>query len=340
MAAIPTKFVPGKTENAAPEIKSAIARVQSIAAAATQGTVMAPEKQKRVMAMVRMMAPVIDALIKNPGTAAAKTDRIEALTKIIDVCSTRAKEVIDAAGCQNLERQTWVQMQAFEMVARELATDWEKHGNIDETRVLCFDALKAATSGIEEHGLHWLENSGNITPIKNENDAVSRVRLSAIKAMAPLYSEIRVFSFWRDRIGQTAINILTRKLVEDISEIVASTANRFADQNGLEGDHRIMLWQSLTNRAFEIAASEYRKLANDTKVELNMVGTTGNDEEYNKKAKTEFRKSWATSDERLVGILSNRTRGNLHTLFELSHAFAENYETKMVDETASRVRAG
>jgi hypothetical protein len=288
--------------------------------------------EQQVLAMTRMLLPVISAMIANPGTASSSNERIDLISKIIDTSLSVSTAMADTI-CPVIAKQTWVKKQAFEFVAQYISSEWEKTGKIECEGLV--DAVNSATIGVQKHALDWLENSGNITPIKNEYDAVSRIRLSTIKAVAPLMESVQDFSFWIEKLDANAKEKMIKSMVDRVNEMVADTANKFSDQNGLAGDQRIMLWQSLISRAYTISNGEYNRLKTDVTSEIN--------NETDPASRIAIRKQCAINGiSHVVDVVMKRTESSMETLFGLSNAMADMFEksNKVSDDEKTGTQVG
>lgn len=254
-------------------------------------------RQRRTMNIVKSIMPIVRSIIVNPGAYATSAEKANAINSMTSM-ATDASALMMVEIAPDLMEKGWANAEAFGVCTDIIANEWQQNGSLDGARdLLNPEFVKLVASGmadVDAKSLKWLENSGNVPPIKNETDAATRIRISLLKAASPLIADIRAFSFWKQHLGSEETQKFTAGLVDQLANIAAENANRQADSYGMDADHRIMLWQGTIARAFEFAREEYRVLAQKA---LNEV-----DAALDGKAKGAVRRDWATDNKEDVTL--------------------------------------
>lgn len=315
----PKKFQPGTTGSISDAINSVVSGAMSSPAAEQAlsepaAKILREDAQKRRLALLRIASPIVGAVIHDPGMNPRNKDKVVALmSSMIDYAIDEARALL-ASSFADIGGRGWVKSQVFELVISHVAEEWRNNGKALQAGDFAA-VMDVVTKNENKRALDWLEKSGNTTPIRNENDAASRIRLSVIKSIGDLHSSISQFSFWGEKLNPEAKVSLEKSMVEKIGEIVAEEANVFSDSRGLSGESRVMLWQSLINRVFHIANEEYLLLSKEV---LRSVGETAEPS-----ARARLRKEWAGRMNHVADLVADRTRTSMKTLMMISNAFVD-----------------
>ena len=272
--------------------------------------------QKRVLGAWKAIFPVMRSIVINPGTASSAEARSKVLSAMIDKAE-RSSAVFIEGVAPELGNTGWARHQAFQVAAELMAAEWEKCASVEQASQLAedlgfFQRLKEHVAPAGPSAFDWLEKSGNVTPVKNEDDAVTRVRFSVAKSFAPFYADIIEFPFWKDRISQDAVEKLASRFVNDVSELAAKYANELADQNNIDPQNRMTLWQGTIVRAFGIAREEYRTLVREAQQALAKAETP----DQRKAVRIQWAKEFNVDD-----VVMTRTRASLSVF----HGIVEKY---------------
>ncbi len=260
--------------------------------------IFSPGYQQSFLGAFRCTAPMISAVISNPGIASSETARIDALSSLI-AHSLVVSDSIARECCPDISNYGWVRQQLLSLTSKMIGDEWKTTGgNVNFALSMAGIGLAVKDSGA--YALNWLDKSGNIPPVRNETDAASYIRLSVAKGYAPLFREIQEFSFWKNRIDKNAPLAIGKRLCAFVMEKSAHHANTLADANGINPEVRVMYWQSVIGRMFEMTLDVYKKAAHDAK---NAVEKT--DDLADRSA---IRKKFATSDHVLDDIEKDTER--------------------------------
>jgi len=252
--------------------------------------------QRRVLNTSKHIAPIVRAIITHPGSLADPQKKAEAINGMVQIASKASSRFMSDIA-PDLSGKGWANAAAFGVCASMVASEWEKNGSCDHAdQVLSPEFFRLITDSLtkDEHAIKWLESSGNVSPAKNESEAATMIRMSLLKGFAPLLADIQAFSFWNNLIGPSEVESLTRKMCDTLASVAAENANRTADQNGIDADMRIMLWQNTIARTFSFAREEYRALASRAFAEL--------DASPDAASRSVVRRKWAKSDEIVASV--------------------------------------
>jgi hypothetical protein len=264
-------------------------------------------RQRKLMNLSKSVAPIVSAIIVNPGSAAKAEEKASAIHRMTSLAMSSAEHLI-AEVAPDLAGRGWVGADAVRLCAQIIATEWKSSGSCDSAESLLssefFKHIGTAIDGADGIALEWMGVSGNIPPIRNEHEAATRIRLSVMKGFAPLMADIQVFSFWKNKIGDDAVAAFCKDLLQRIADLAAQSANTIADENGISDTDRITLWQSTISRSFEFAREEYRSSVNNV---FGLIDKAGIDE------KKEIRREYATSNI-ITDLIVKKTATSLRLL--------------------------
>lgn len=268
-------------------------------------------RQRRILNLVKSVMPIVRSIVVNPGAHASAADKANAINKMTRM-ATDASALLMAEVAPDLMEKGWANAESFRFCASIVGAEWQQSGSLDGANALLnhefVSMIAAGFADADAKALKWLELSGNTPPIKSETDAATRIRLSLLKAAAPLALDVHAFSFWRQHLGGDEVKRLIASLTDRLSAVAAENANRQADDYGMDADNRIMLWQGAIARSFEIAREEYRTLANKAMSEVDAAADS--------KAKSSIRKAWATGEKGDVATLVAKTADNMIRLLD------------------------
>lgn len=221
-------------------------------------------QQRRLMNMAKHVAPIISSIISNPGSSAKSADKAAAINKMVFLSLNSAVKLLRESAPE-LTDTGWANANAFGVCAKIVADEWQRGGSCEQTESLLtgkfFSDLSATLNSADAASFRWMETSGIEPPIRNESDAATRIRLTLSKSYAPLFMDVRSFSFWKNHIGERERDEMAKTLMDKLADVAARSANEIADANGICDSDRIVFWQSMIGRAFEFAREEYRTLA-------------------------------------------------------------------------------
>lgn len=268
-------------------------------------------RQRRILNLTKSVMPIVNSIIVNPGAHASATEKADAIRKMSDMAMAASALLLSKAA-PSLADKGWANADAFMFCASIIGSEWRQTGSLSGAEALLDPGFAGTIAGsladADEKSLKWLETSGNQPAIKNETEAATRIRLSLLKASAPLLLDVNSFSFWRQNIDKHEADKLAASLINNLSAVAAENSNRQADHYGMDADHRIMLWQGTIARVFEIAREEYRTLANRALSEV--------DGGIDKKAKSAIRKSWAIGEKGDIAMIVAKTADNMIRLLD------------------------
>lgn len=248
-------------------------------------------EQRRLINLSKSLFPIVSALITHPGQNAGATEKSVAINKMSNLAIKSSTMMIDVMA-SNMKDVAWINANSFRFCAGIIAKEWEETGDFNAVESLFtpefFEKIKQGMMGADDRTKAFLDSACMTIPVRNESDAIGHIRMSLSKAFVPLSIMIDSFSFWKDRLGESEKEAFKSSLFNKLADVAADNANRVADQNGIEAQNRIYLWQGTINRVFDFASETYQNLKNSA---LNEV----DDAKASNQSTSGIRKKWAVT---------------------------------------------
>lgn len=266
-------------------------------------------RQRRIMNVIKSIMPIMSAIISKPGSASTPQDKAAAINRMAGVAS-EASALLMSSVAPDMANRGWANAEVFGACASIIANEWHNSGDVNSSQALLdpvfIESISTGLADMDSKSLKWLESAAVMPPIKNESDAASRIRLSLLKASAPLLLDINEFSFWKQHLGETGR--FSENLINILASVAAENANRQADNYGMNADHRISLWQGTIARTFEIARGEYRMIATRAFAE--------SDGAPDAKIRNAIRRAWATDEKGDIVMMVSKTADTMLRLLD------------------------
>lgn len=221
----------------------------SLVVETSESDTLPPRDAKRFLAGLKALAPIMEAVIANPGTFADGGTKAQAVGALLRASNEHLLPLAELVGADS----PWAMSHVATVLNELVCHNWRTHGDADVSRsmelltsLVGTRDFNAFVKGIGD--LNWHRN------IDSPLDAIIALKTTALGAARKLMASVDRFSFYQPDCSE-----LVEKLLA-LSERLASSedphSNKVAPTIALN-------WRrSLLDRASDIVCAEYDRFAN------------------------------------------------------------------------------